>query len=144
MSSHLANSRTASSSMTIFTRRFPVVSGFKVTWDSRRPPGQRVVSVALGRKPEEHKGVGLPQRTMEEEAIPRERDGKRYKVVTRDYMAEGHDGYIALKGKPYLVDHESGSLMSIIVRKYLLGMQSFPSGPAMIDNGLICLQGLNS
>ncbi len=44
-----------------------------------------------------------------------------YKIVTREYMAQGHDGFLPLKGNKYLVDDESGQLMSAIVRKYLLG-----------------------
>jgi 5'-nucleotidase len=27
--------------------RFPVIAGFRVEWDSRRPPGQRVLSIHL-------------------------------------------------------------------------------------------------
>ncbi|KAF9452854.1 Metallo-dependent phosphatase [Macrolepiota fuliginosa MF-IS2] len=103
--------------------RFPVISGFKVTWDSRRPPGQRVISVALLKNSERRGKDGLPERTVEEEPIPKQKDGRKYSIVTRDYIAEGHDGFVVLKGKPYLVDHESGGLMSGIVRKYLLGSQ---------------------
>ena len=44
-----------------------------------------------------------------------------YRIITREYMAQGHDGFIALKGNKYLVDDESGQMMSSIVRKYLLG-----------------------
>ena len=44
-----------------------------------------------------------------------------YKVVTREYLAEGHDGYDALKEGRYLIDDEAGQMMSTIVRKYLLG-----------------------
>lgn len=36
-------------------------------------------------------------------------------------MAQGHDGFLALKGNKYLIDDEQGQLMSGIVRKYLLG-----------------------
>lgn len=36
-------------------------------------------------------------------------------------MAEGHDGYDALKGHRYLVDEENGMLFSAVVRKFLLG-----------------------
>lgn len=105
-------------------RRFPVVSGLKVTWDSRRPPGQRVLSVALLKGSANHDN-GSPERPLEEEPILKQKDGRKYAIVTRDYLAEGHDGFVALKGKPYLIDHENGSLMSGIVRKYLLGKQSF-------------------
>lgn len=44
-----------------------------------------------------------------------------YKIVTREYMAEGHDGFESLKGSKYLVDDEGGQVMSAIIRKYLLG-----------------------
>ena len=44
-----------------------------------------------------------------------------YKIVTREYMAEGHDGYEALKGCKHLIDDENGKLMSALVRQYLLG-----------------------
>ena len=47
--------------------------------------------------------------------------GRMYRIVTREYMAQGHDGFVPLKGQKYLVDDESGQMMSTIVRKYLLG-----------------------
>lgn len=53
--------------------------------------------------------------------IPRVKGGRKYSIVTREYMAQGHDGFLPLKGNKYLVDDESGQLMSAIVRKYLLG-----------------------
>lgn len=37
-------------------------------------------------------------------------------------MAEGYDGFVAFKGKPYLVDEETGVIMSSIIRKFLLGL----------------------
>ena len=45
--------------------------------------------------------------TVEEEPIVRQSGGKRYKAVNRNYLAEGHDGFGVLKGKPYLVECES-------------------------------------
>lgn len=42
-------------------------------------------------------------------------------------MAEGHDGFAALSGHKYLIDHEGGTLMSTIVRKYLLGESLVPA-----------------
>ncbi|CDO69028.1 hypothetical protein BN946_scf184834.g35 [Trametes cinnabarina] len=142
--------------------RFPVISGFRVSWDSRRPPGQRVLGVWLlqespsgsestSRSPSRtptHSGASSPslsqhgsasssmssllQSTMsamaqpsanlvDGEPIPRAKGGRMYSIVTRQYMAEGHDGFLPLKGKRYLVDDESGQMMSAIVRKYLLG-----------------------
>jgi hypothetical protein len=55
------------------------------------------------------------------QAIERENGGQKYKILTREYMAEGHDGYTAFKGKKYLIDDEGGNLMSTVVRKYFLG-----------------------
>ena len=58
---------------------------------------------------------------FEEEEIPREGQ-RKYKIVTREYLAQGHDGYEPLTRGKWLVDHECGSTFSSIVRSYLLGM----------------------
>ncbi|KAI0085451.1 Metallo-dependent phosphatase [Irpex rosettiformis] len=125
--------------------RFPVVSGFRVSWDSRRPAGHRVLGIWLVEEPSAsraatpyHSGTSSPaalsqisltaqtpgQATPELhdiEEVKRVKGGRKYKLITREYMAEGHDGFEAFKGCKYLVDDESGELMSTIVRKYLLG-----------------------
>jgi 5'-nucleotidase len=36
-------------------------------------------------------------------------------------VIQGHDGFLPLKGHKFLIDDESGQMMSAIVRKYLLG-----------------------
>jgi len=102
--------------------RFPVISGFRVSWDSRRPPGQRVLGVWLldhrsGGVSDLGEGVEL---TVDEE-VKRETGGCKYNIVTREYMAQGHDGFQSLKGQRYLVGDEEGQLMSAIVRNYFLG-----------------------
>lgn len=137
-------------------RRFPVISGFRVSWDSRRPAGQRVLGVWLLQEPSggstnttpSHSGTASPVMSQSNSAassktsllqsatsamaqssatlvdgdpIPRVKGGRKYSIVTREYMAQGHDGFLPLKGAKYLVDDESGQLMSAIVRKYLLG-----------------------
>lgn len=56
-----------------------------------------------------------------EEPVKRESGGKTYTLVTREYMAQGHDGFEALTRGQILVDHECGSMLSSIVRQYLLG-----------------------
>ncbi|KAH8107148.1 Metallo-dependent phosphatase [Cristinia sonorae] len=128
--------------------RFPVVSGFRVSWDSRRPAGQRVLGVWLVSEPSgsvsstpSHSGLSTPvstsvanllqdasgtatpvsQKPTDIWQVAREKGGRMYKIVTREYMAEGHDGFEALKDSKYLVDDESGQMMSTLVRKYLLG-----------------------
>lgn len=142
--------------------RFPIVSGFRISWDSRRPPGQRVLGVWLVQEPSGsttstpaqsgtatpsgtttplHSGLETPQ-LVDIEEIKREKDGKKYRIVTREYMAQGHDGFDALKGHPYLVDDESGQMMSTIVRKYLLGKLIY-SGRISACDGLSWQQGVN-
>ncbi|TFY68914.1 hypothetical protein EVJ58_g733 [Rhodofomes roseus] len=129
--------------------RFPVISGFRVSWDSRRPPGQRVLGVWLLQEPSgsvsasasptpvpsanasmtslrsigaTSSGTSTPgQPLVDGEPITRTKGGRKYRIITREYMAQGHDGFLALKGNRYLVDDESGQLMSQLVRKYLLG-----------------------
>jgi 5'-nucleotidase len=96
-----------------------------VKWDSRRPAGQRILSIHLDTELSDSSSLGGsgPAITRDglDEEVKREKGGRKYKVVTREYMAQGHDGYSALKGGKYLVDDESGQMMSTIVRKYLLG-----------------------
>jgi 5'-nucleotidase len=100
------------------------VSGFRVTWDSSRPKGQRVVSICLALDQNDNDRDGGPKQEpagLDGASVERQRGGRMYKVVTREYMAEGHDGYGALKGCKYLIDDENGKLMSTLVRQYLLG-----------------------
>jgi 5'-nucleotidase len=105
--------------------RFPVISGFRVSWDSRRPPGQRVLGVWLvneaadGEQDQGHE-ESTP-RLVDGDEIKRHRGGRKFNIVTREYMAQGHDGFLPLKGQQYLIDDESGQLASSVVRKYLLG-----------------------
>ncbi|EPQ31763.1 uncharacterized protein PFL1_01095 [Pseudozyma flocculosa PF-1] len=93
--------------------RFPQVAGIKVQWDSRKPPGKRL-----------REGEGGYSVTIHRPALrirgPLEMD-KTYRVVTREYLAEGYDGFEALKRGREVVDHENGQLMSAIVRRFLLG-----------------------
>lgn len=111
----------------VHPRRFPVISGFKVSWDSSRPPGQRVLGVWLLDEvtDTDHEQGLVKEMTMlrldNGQEIKREKDGRKYKMVTREYMAQGHDGFLPLKGKKYLIDDETGQMMSAIFRKYFLG-----------------------
>ena len=63
------------------------------------------------------------------EEVKREKGGKMYRVVTREYLASGHDGYEMLKGNKYLIEDEGGQMMSTVVRKYLLGESAANSSP---------------
>ena len=113
-----------------------MVSGFRVIWDSRCPPGQRVISVHLDPEigestsdtPTHTSGAGTPAGPVAAnvnqdptDEVKREKGGRMYKVITREYLASGHDGYVVLKGNKYLIEDEGGQMMSTVVRKYLLG-----------------------
>lgn len=104
--------------ITLHRRRFPIVSGFRVLWDSRKPPGHRVVGIWQQKEVEDASDSGPHQ--VDDHEIKREKGGKKYKIVTREYMAQGHDGFLPLKDNKYLVDDESGQVMSALVRQYLL------------------------
>ncbi|CAA7267942.1 unnamed protein product [Cyclocybe aegerita] len=97
--------------------RFPAVSGFRISLDSSKEPGNRVLGIWV-LKPNN----GQPGQ-VEEEEVKRETDGRKYKLVTREYMAQGHDGFSALTRGKWLIDHECGSTLSTIVRRYFLGSQ---------------------
>ncbi|KAJ3754516.1 Metallo-dependent phosphatase-like protein [Lentinula raphanica] len=110
--------------------RFPVVSGMRVTWDSRAEPGNRIIGIWLTKEMEDSiynadggSGYSTP-RVVDAEPIARVKGGRQYNIVSREYMAQGHDGFVALQGRKYLVDDESGQPMSTVVRKYLLGEYS--------------------
>ncbi|TFY65463.1 hypothetical protein EVG20_g5580 [Dentipellis fragilis] len=107
--------------------RFPVIAGFRVSWDSRRPPGQRVIGMWLQvdiADSESDAGTGSGHSTPsyeDSEPIKRQKGGRKYRIVTREYMAQGHDGFLPLKGQKYLIDDEEGQITSSVVRKYMLG-----------------------
>ncbi|KAF8509902.1 Metallo-dependent phosphatase-like protein [Gautieria morchelliformis] len=94
--------------------RFPIVSAFHIHWDSRKPPGQRILDICLE--------IVNSKSELVLEKVKRE-PGRLYRIVTREYMAQGHDGFGALKGSTYLIDEEHGMPMSTLVRRYLLGFQ---------------------
>ncbi|OJA12753.1 hypothetical protein AZE42_07928, partial [Rhizopogon vesiculosus] len=100
-------------------RRFPVVSGLRITWDSRRPAGQRVLGIWLQK---DVSNTDFNSITVDGgDEIKPDKDGRKYKILTREYMAQGNDGYTALPGHAYLIDEETGQIMSSLVRKYTLG-----------------------
>ncbi|KAG7092166.1 hypothetical protein E1B28_008535 [Marasmius oreades] len=117
--------------------RFPVISGMRVSWDSRREKGQRVLGVWLTKELEEsihsESGHSTP-RIVDGEPILRSDSPRKYKLVTREYMAQGHDGFTALKRGTHLVDDESGQPMSTLVRKYLLGSHFVRRMAALSDH----------
>lgn len=104
-----------------------MISGFRVSWDSRRSPGHRVLGVWLQEDQADDVSImstdsGFSTPALKDgEAISRDDTRPIYKILTREYMAQGHDGFTPLKGNKYLIDDESGQITSTVVRKYLLG-----------------------
>lgn len=126
--------------------RFPHVAGMQVVWDSSREPGHRVVSVHVLDQPFDGEPIEsndmfvrirnsfsyAPDHESNNESsvfvrrnAPRIKEelklDKKYSVVTRSYMADGNDGYVALSRGRDILDDEAGELMSTLVRKFLLG-----------------------
>lgn len=94
-----------------FTSRFPAFSGFRVEWDSSKAPGKRVLGLWL-----------LSDVSgFDKEEIRREEGGRKYKIVTREYLAQGHDGYEPLTRGKRLTNHEHESSFSSVVKSYLIG-----------------------
>jgi len=60
---------------------------------------------------------------FDEEEVRREGGGRKYKIVTREYLVQGHDGYEDLTGGERITNHECGSSSSSVVKSYLLGKQ---------------------
>ncbi|BEJ13733.1 hypothetical protein CspHIS471_0309070 [Cutaneotrichosporon sp. HIS471] len=121
--------------------RFPIVAGLAVEWDHRKPPGQRIDSIHLTVQETEHKDdeydpsaevtfLEQPDGTRIEvkqakvklgEEVKNLEGGRTYYVITREYMANGFDGFGALKDRRMIIDHEVGQSMSSIIRSFLLG-----------------------
>ena len=104
-----------------------MITGFRVSWDSRRPPSQRVLGVWLVEDQADDVSVMSNDSELstpapkDGEAISRDDTKPKYRILTREYMAQGHDGFTPLGGNKYLIDDESGQITSTVVRKYLLG-----------------------
>ena len=104
-----------------------MITGFRVSWDSRHPPGQRVLGVWLLEDQADDVSVVSNDSELstpaprDGEAISRDDTKPKYRILTREYMAQGHDGFTPLGGNKYLIDDESGQITSTVVRKYLLG-----------------------
>ncbi|ORY29141.1 hypothetical protein BCR39DRAFT_532806 [Naematelia encephala] len=122
--------------------RFPIVAGLQVVWDHSLPPNQRVKSIHLVNPPDSSESqddesnedlvdfveqddgttIEVKQRkTKVGDEIRNEEGGRVYRVITREYMALGYDGFTALKNRKFVVDDEAGQIMSSIIRHFLLG-----------------------
>jgi 2',3'-cyclic-nucleotide 2'-phosphodiesterase (5'-nucleotidase family) len=88
--------------------RFPHVSGLRIEYDPRQPPGSRILSIAAG-------------------GAPLEPD-KVYRVATNDFMARGGDGYTAFAANDPLLPLEDTPLLANEVMMYLGEVGSVRSG----------------
>ena len=111
--------------------RFPILNGLRVEWDSRKPPNSRVLSVKIDVSADRKHEDSANDKPIWED-LKREKGGKMWRVVTRDYLAQGKDGFESLKGQwtwnerfcalrlcagcKYLIDDESGLNMSTFKR----------------------------
>jgi 5'-nucleotidase len=82
--------------------RFPQVSGLRFSFDGRRPPGSRVVSLTVNGQPLD------AQHT--------------YTMATNAYVANGGDGYTMFRGGRYLITPEEAQVEAAIVMNALAAM----------------------
>lgn len=89
--------------------RFPQISGIEFSFDPSKPSGSRCQDVSVAAQPLD------PDR--------------EYKVVTRDYMVRGKDGFTSLmleeEGGPArsIVSEENGVLISMLLRQYFMSLK---------------------
>ncbi|PPR01109.1 hypothetical protein CVT24_000405 [Panaeolus cyanescens] len=95
--------------------RFPAVSGMRVTWDSKKPAGSRVLSIWLTEQDPKKPGVPVDKEEVKRSST------RKYLVMVGEYMAQGGDGYDVLKGKKQIIPAENGQSKSALIRKFLLG-----------------------
>jgi 2',3'-cyclic-nucleotide 2'-phosphodiesterase (5'-nucleotidase family) len=79
--------------------RFPIVSGLQVTFDPRRPVGDRVLTAVIGNK-----------------ILQLDRN---YSIAVNDFIADGGDGYEMLVKAPRLIDLPSAELLAGHVANYI-------------------------
>ncbi|KAK5100139.1 hypothetical protein LTR70_003331 [Exophiala xenobiotica] len=94
--------------------RFPQVSNITFTFDPSLPPGKRI--------PNPTKNITIAGQSLDLQ--------KKYKLVTRDYMARGKDGFDSLLVKSEggeleeIVSEENGMLLSMLLRQYFMSLKT--------------------
>ena len=94
--------------------RFPQVSNITFTFDPSLPPGARI--------PNPTSNVRICGEPVDL--------NKKYKLVTRDYMARGKDGFDSLLAKSEggdleeIVSEENGILLSMLLRQYFMSLKT--------------------
>ena len=79
--------------------RFPQVSGIALTVDRQRPPGERIVSIAVAGAPLE------PDRL--------------YRIATNDFLARGGDGYVGFRSARLLTPLDDAPPLLNVVMDYV-------------------------
>jgi 2',3'-cyclic-nucleotide 2'-phosphodiesterase/3'-nucleotidase len=82
------------------TGRFPQVAGLSVTYDPKQPPGERIISAAIG------------GRLVLEDRM--------YSLATVDFLANGGDGYDMLVKAQRVIDENSGPMLTEAVADYIM------------------------
>src|SRR5262249_44763188 len=88
--------------------RFPQVSGLRIDFDPQRPPGSRILSVAVGGNPLD------PERT--------------YRVAANDFMARGGDDYSGIASGAPLTPLKDAPLLADEVMVYLRDLGHVSTG----------------
>ena len=94
--------------------RFPQVSNITFTFDPSLPPSKRI--------PNPTKNITIAGQPLDLQ--------KKYKLVTRDYMARGKDGFDSLLVKSEggeleeIVSEENGMLLSMLLRQYFMSLKT--------------------
>ncbi|KAF5354820.1 hypothetical protein D9756_005700 [Leucocoprinus leucothites] len=101
--------------------RFPIMSGFRVSWDGSKPVGQRVLRVWLLEESTKLGKDGKPSLVDKEEVL--RTSTRKYLLMVGEYIATGGDGYETLANKKFIITPENGQPKSALVRKFLLGAQ---------------------
>ena len=85
--------------------RFPQVSGLRFTFDASRPPGSRVISIAVNGQPLD--------------------ENRKYTLATTNFLAiDGGDGYEMLKGARILISPEQAQSDYEILRRAIANAKS--------------------
>ncbi|KAJ3538174.1 hypothetical protein NM688_g6557 [Phlebia brevispora] len=100
--------------------RFPALSGLRVTFDSSREAGDRVLGVWLLDSTKVGPD-GKPELVDKEKVL--RTSMRKYLIMCGEYMAQGGDGYDALKGKKLVIPAENGEPKSALIRDFLSGAQ---------------------
>lgn len=74
---------------------FAQVSGLRFSYDARKPPGSRVVEVTVNGQPLNEK--------------------KTYTVAAGEFLVNGGDGYVMLKGAKHLITSENAKVDAVIL-----------------------------